>query len=367
MRSLEGFVVTVTADRRADEQAELLSRRGATVLHAPSLATHLTPDRRSRDATAAVIRRRPTHVVVSTGVGVRAWFEAAQTWGLDDDLLAVLSRARIIARGPKAVGALEALGLRSWRRAPDEKMAGVAEILRGERLIGGVVAAQCDGSEDSRLQELITDAGADLVEVPVYRWGPPADERAVVGAIEAAIDERVDAVTFTSAPAVRHWFEIAARHGLDEHLASAIRKRIVVACVGPVCARAAIDAGVESPVVPTRGRLGLLVRSLSDVLQCRAVQMRLAGVAVTVQGTAALIGDQRVQLSSREAALFQALVQARGAALSRSALVRAAWPSGTADEHTVDVTVARLRRRLGPAGRGLQTIRRRGYRLAPGE
>jgi len=37
--SLAGYVVGVTADRRADEQIELLRRRGATTLHGPSIKT----------------------------------------------------------------------------------------------------------------------------------------------------------------------------------------------------------------------------------------------------------------------------------------------------------------------------------------
>lgn len=36
---LDGFVVGVTADRRASEQAELLRRRGADVMHGPAIAT----------------------------------------------------------------------------------------------------------------------------------------------------------------------------------------------------------------------------------------------------------------------------------------------------------------------------------------
>ena len=40
------------------------------------------------------------------------------------------------------------------------------------------------------------------------------------------------------------------------------------------------------------------------------------------------------------------------------------WAEATDDEHVVEVTIARLRTRLGPASPCLQTIRRRGYRLA---
>ena len=37
--SLAGYAVGITADRRWEEQAELLARRGATVLHGPTIKT----------------------------------------------------------------------------------------------------------------------------------------------------------------------------------------------------------------------------------------------------------------------------------------------------------------------------------------
>ena len=37
---MSGFLVGVTADRRAAEQIAMLERRGATVLHGPAIRTH---------------------------------------------------------------------------------------------------------------------------------------------------------------------------------------------------------------------------------------------------------------------------------------------------------------------------------------
>jgi uroporphyrinogen-III synthase len=39
------------------------------------------------------------------------------------------------------------------------------------------------------------------------------------------------------------------------------------------------------------------------------------------------------------------------------------WGGASADEHAVEVTVSRLRTRLGPLGNALRTVPRRGYRL----
>jgi uroporphyrinogen-III synthase len=46
----------------------------------------------------------------------------------------------------------------------------------------------------------------------------------------------------------------------------------------------------------------------------------------------------------------------------RSELARAVWGS-TTDDHVLDVTVARLRRRLGSVGAVVETVPKRGYRM----
>src|SRR5690606_38483961 len=105
-RPLAGFTVAITADRRRDELAALLERRGARVIIAP-----IADDLRLRECTEELVRRPPTIAVASTGIGVRGWMEAAEGWGLADGLGAALRGTYLVARGAKARGALRAAGL----------------------------------------------------------------------------------------------------------------------------------------------------------------------------------------------------------------------------------------------------------------
>ena len=118
---LAGYTVAVTAERRADELLTLLERRGAAVMHAPAI--HIVPladDTELLAATRAVIADPPDVVVATTGIGFRGWVDAADGWGLAEPLLAAFRRARLVARGPKARGAIRQAGLREDWSPPSD-------------------------------------------------------------------------------------------------------------------------------------------------------------------------------------------------------------------------------------------------------
>jgi uroporphyrinogen-III synthase len=367
LRPLEGYAVGVTADRRSEEQAELLRRRGASVLCGPSIETlYLGDDDTLRQATAALIARPPDYLVATTGIGIRAWLEAAATWGVGEGLVEALRPARIVARGPKAAGAVLAAGLSTWARSATEQMEEVVERLLAEDLAGRRVAVQEYGVPSPSVSRALVAAGAEVVEVPVYRWREPSDTGPACRLVEAAAAGQLDAVTFTSAPAVHNLFAIAERAGRRDDLLAAFNGGTIAACVGPVCAAGARREGVVAPLEPPVGRLGLLVRALSDELAPRRRTFMLAGREVVVQGSAVEVDGRAEQLSPRERAVFESLAATPGAVVPRAALLARVWNDRDADGHLLEVTVGRLRRRLGPSGPAIEVKAGRGYRLVTG-
>lgn len=75
------------------------------------------------------------------------------------------------------------------------------------------------------------------------------------------------------------------------------------------------------------------------------------------------VGGRWVALPPVESRLMGALVDRYGAVVSRDALTRAGWPDGSPGRNALDVHVLRLRRRVGPLGLGIRTVRSRGYLL----
>src|SRR5258708_2759305 len=98
-------------------------------------------------------------------------------------------------------------------------------------------------------------AGASVVEIPDYRWSRTDDSTPLRRLVGQAVAGTVDAITFTSAPAVMATLAVAAEDGLEEALLAALPTHVVAACVGPVTAPALDERG--APTVQTEpARLG---------------------------------------------------------------------------------------------------------------
>lgn len=359
---LDGFTVGVTAARRADELIALLERRGAAVLHAPALRlVPLADDEQLLAATRELLDDAPDLVVATTAIGFRGWVAAAEGWGLGERLLAVLGRAEVLARGPKVRGAIRAAGLSERWSPASESMAEVLQRLLDQGVRGRRVALQLHGQPLPGFIEALRAGGAEVVEVPVYRWLPPADLGPVDRMLDATLGGGLDAVTFTSAPAAASLLRRAEERGQLERLVRALSREVLPACVGPVTALPLQDHDVPT-VHPERFRLGPLVRLLSRELPARARTLPVAGRDVQIRGRAVVVDGALRPVPPAGMALLRLLARRPGWVVSRADLLRA-LPGAGRDEHAVETAMARLRAALGDAAL-VQTVVKRGYRLA---
>lgn len=266
---LAGYTVAVTAARRREELVGLLARRGARVVEAPAIRIVPTGDDEELLATTrACLTAPPDVVIATTGIGFRGWMEAADGWGLGEALRAQFASSQLLPRGPKAKGAVRAAGLsEAW--APDsESTDEVLAKLLADGVAGKRVVVQLHGEPLPQMCAALRGAGAEVLEVPVYRWVPPEDVRPLQRLVEQLVAGPVDALTFTSAPAVASLLTTAGQQGRTDALLAALRGPVLVACVGPVTAAPLVREGV--PVVqPSRARLGALVRTVVEELPAR--------------------------------------------------------------------------------------------------
>jgi uroporphyrinogen-III synthase len=361
---LTGYTIGITAARRREEFGAALQRRGAEVRYGPALRiVPLADDTELRAATERCLAGPLDFAVATTGIGFRGWMEAADTWGLADRLTGALATATLLARGPKARGAIRACGLREAWAPESESSAEVLQyLLAGPDLTGCRIAVQLHGEALPDVVDGLRARGADVIEVPVYRWVPPEDDVPLRQLIEATAAGTLDSVAFTSAPAATSFLRSAQEYGLGPAVHAALCDGVVAACVGPVTAAPLVAAGLPV-IVPERGRLGALVREIVEQLpRLRGRALVAAGHQLDVRGQGVLLDGEFVALSTTASALLRTLADRPGHVLARDRLL-GLLPGEGADGHAVDVAIGRLRAALGDPAI-VQTVVKRGYRLA---
>ncbi len=359
---LAGTQILVTAQRRASDLSLALGRRGADVTIAASLGveSHIDEDTllaqtRQMIATGADI------VVVTTGIGFRGWLDTAEAAGLGHDLVEALRSVRLVARGPKARGALQAAGLVPDWVAESETSAEIADFLVTEGVEGLSIAVQHHGAGDDGLEKRLAAAGGRPFGLVVYRWGPPPDPVAVERSVRDAAAGAYDSVVFTSAPGAAAWLSAVRALGVEDELRRLEKDgRVVMAAVGHVTADPLRGAGFD-PLLPERARLGALVRSLVMHLGDASASVPTEAGDLRVRAAAATLDHVVMPVSPSGLAILRVLASEPGSVRSREELL-AVLPGESDDPHSAEVAVARLREAVGRPV--VQTVVKRGYRLA---
>jgi uroporphyrinogen-III synthase len=367
---LTGYRIAVTSARRAEELCALLSRQGAEVCSAPAINMIALPDDDElHDNTKALIAEPPDVLVAHTGIGFRGWLAAAEGWGLATQLLDALSSARILARGPKATGALRAAGLREEWSPQSESSHDVLKYLLESGVSGKRIAIQLHGAADAwdPFPEFVgglRSAGAEVVPIRVYRWKSTALGGDFDLLVTGIARRQFDAVSFTSAPAAAAVLERSRDLGIEDQLLEALRTDVHAMCVGPVTSQPLKRKGVPTSS-PERMRLGALARHITEQLPLLgSCTVLAAGHVVDIRGTCVLVDGSIKLLSPSCMAILRALAQRPGDVVSRPDLLRV-LPGNSNDPHAVDTAVLRLRTALDDKNI-VATVVKRGYRLAIG-
>ena len=359
---LEGFRIGVTSDRRAEDLIDALERRGATVLHAPTLRiAHSDDDDQLIVDTRAIVEHSPDVLLATTSYGIRRWFEVADAAGLGEALVATLASTAILVRGPKARGGIRAAGLNDVGMSDEETTASLVSRALAQFPSGRTVAVQLHGYTDEGQLARLRDAGHRVLTVAPYRWlAPDENDERVHRLVDAIVTRQLDAVTFTSAPAVDALFGAAQFLGCYDELIDAFRNGVLAAAVGPVTAAPLHQAGIE-PIQPERFRMGALIRLVCEHLETHRIRsLETRHGRVSLRGSVVEVADVRTPLPPAALALFRALLAAEGAVVSRADL--AACLPGSVDDHALEVALSRLRSSLGARGL-VQTVIKRGYRI----
>jgi len=202
-------------------------------------------------------------LVLFTGVGTRMMIEILSK-NLDQaGIIDALSRTTLLARGPKPVEALKKFGLRPSLTVPEpntwqEILETLDHSRQGVNLKDSLIAVQEYGISNTRFIHELTQRGARVVQVPVYRWALPDDKRPMLDAIKALLAGHVSCALFTNAAQIRHFLRLSVEQGVEKEVRNAL-KQVVIASIGPSCSEALKDCGISIDFEPSHPKMGHLI------------------------------------------------------------------------------------------------------------
>jgi uroporphyrinogen-III synthase len=375
---MAGLRIGVTAGRRGGELVDALTRQGARVTWAPTVEVIPAPAAALARQTAQVLAARPAWIVVTTAEGLHRWVAGARQ--AQAEVLALLAAGKVAARGAKATAACRQHGVGTVLTSPTERGADLARLVVDLAGPGDEVAVITDGRGSPGARAELEAAGLTVHVVSPYRStfpaaaGPAPDPERAVPATEllrALCAGELDAVAFTSAPAVDGLFAVAASLGLETAVHDALTgegaARVLVAAIGPVTAEALEERRVGVGVCPLQPRIPALASALAAAPLGFRSFGRAEPLLLDPRRRAVTGPGGAVELSDLQFTLLASLARRPGLTCPTGVLLREVWgegvSSGTAARRRLEVLASRLRARLIPIDVQLATVPKRGYRL----
>jgi len=259
---LTGLHVCAFESRMVDEMRMLLERQGARVTVAPSMREIPLGENPAVFAFGEQLFAGTIDVLLLlTGVGTRAMVDVLELRHARADILAALSKAILVVRGPKPASVLREWKLRIDHLVPEPNTWRDLLTLLDEKVpvAGKTVAVQEYGLPNPELYTGLEQRQATVVPVPVYRWELPEDIAPLESAIRETVAGAIDVLLITSAQQVQHVLQVAERMGLKEAWLNAARK-MVVASIGPTASETLTSVGLPADLQPEHPKMGHLVQ-----------------------------------------------------------------------------------------------------------
>ena len=132
-----------------------------------------------------------------------------------------------------------------------------------------------------------------------------------------------------------------------------------------------LDLGADDYLVKPFGIMEMVSRVKAVLRRCGPVRgrgaLKLEGLVLDPQEHTVTVDGQRVLLTHKEYELLHLFLSRPGIAFTREQLLSKIWKADFVGEsRTVDMHIRTLRRKLGPYGSVIETVRNVGYRLESG-
>lgn len=249
--TLRHRTIAIPESRQQDVLADLLVRRGASVLRCPLIAIKDSPDVDAVEQwMVAMIAGKFDDFIILTGEGMRRLEGFAERFECQQDWHWALRAVRKIVRGPKPVRELRKLQLHADLAGAAPTTDGIIQSLQNTDLAGRRIAVQLYGSNpNEKLINFLQDKGAMVSTVAPYVYASDSEQQQVVALIHQLAEGAIDALLFTSQPQYKRLASVAKKTGLEMLLQVGLEVTIIGA-IGPVMADYLKEEGVRVDFMP---------------------------------------------------------------------------------------------------------------------
>jgi uroporphyrinogen III methyltransferase / synthase len=258
-RVLEGRTVVVTrAASQAGELSTLLENYGAKVLICPTIEIRELENYDRLDEALDHLYGYDWLIFTSTN-GVAFFLQRLTNRGLKVD---DLDEIRVCAIGQRTADKLHEahvhVDLVPTNSTAEGVFAALSEFAGGVEHLHGlnILLPRAVVGRDY-LPKALGEAGARVDVVPAYQTVVP--ENFDRGRLSAMLAGSGDCIAFTSPSTVKNLAQL-----FDTHDLSNVLQGVVIACIGPVTAAAAVDYGLHVDIQPENQTMGDFAQSIAD-------------------------------------------------------------------------------------------------------
>jgi uroporphyrinogen-III synthase len=265
-QSFRGMTVAAFESRMATEMARLIERYGGRPFVAPALREIPMQDNAAALRFGArLIDGQVDILILMTGTGTTALFEILRSCHPLPSIMAGIKQAVVVARGPKPIAALKTLGITPTLTVPEPNTwVEVVSTLDEYRAVKGLrIAVQEYGASNPDLLEALSQRGAEVFPVPIYRWALPEDTGLLAQVLGEIVAGNIDVMLVTNAAQIDHVMQLLEQEGITKQFKEACGK-IVVASIGPTASERLRHYDLPVDFEPSHPKMGILVKEISE-------------------------------------------------------------------------------------------------------
>jgi uroporphyrinogen-III synthase len=284
--SLHGIVVAITSSRRAYELASIVQKFGGIPYVAPTIAikNNISLTSECNRFTDTIGHEKMHFFICMTGVAVFNLFRKIKDSHQLDKVIERLNDTVVIARSNKPAVELKKFGITTDYVPDMNTIAGVFDLIRKFDLNKKNIGILWHGDFSVSFKGKLESLGAKVFEFSSYSYSTSLEEKnpgilnemgydyvapteeKIRNLIEDLIRGTIDAITFTSPPAVKELFEFAKRNNKMDLLRDKLNNNVLVVSVGPSTSKMIENFQIRVDVMPNNYRMGAMVKELADFI-----------------------------------------------------------------------------------------------------